>query len=144
MVGAHLPQSVTRRVATKVWVRCALSMAASLSCVPTCSSVNLSPPSLTFTASSISGILGILLESTGNYYVFEKVPISSSFGYESRIIDLDVSFKLSAAPPTLLLSISDALIGYESSGLLSWFTFWVLTARIVYFLLIVFVLSTFL
>jgi hypothetical protein len=32
---------------------------------------------------------------------------------------LDVSFKLSAAPPTLLLSISDALIGYESSGLLS-------------------------
>tara|TARA_B110000285_G_C14817381_1_gene464850 strand:+ start:304 stop:537 length:234 start_codon:yes stop_codon:yes gene_type:complete len=76
-------------------------MAASLSCVPSYSSFNLRHPSLWLEQSSSSGIIGILLESTGNYCVFEKSAISSSF---ERIIDFDVSSKLSPPPaPALIL-----------------------------------------
>ena len=75
-------------------------MAASLSCVPNYSSFNLKHPSLWLEQSSSSGIIGILLESTGNYCVFEKSAISSSF---ERMIDFDVSSKLSPPAPALTL-----------------------------------------
>ena len=74
---------------------CMFNIAASLSWVPAYSSVSLRQPSLCEGLSS-SGITGMLLESNGNYYVFDNVPFSSSFGKDSIIIDFDVSFKFSA------------------------------------------------
>ena len=76
------------------------NIAASLSYVPIYSSVSLRAPSLCSGLSSsgmIGIIVGILLDSRAIGRVFDKVPISSSFGkFSTIVIDFEVSFKFTA------------------------------------------------